>query len=174
MSRRAAISGLALIAACASVQQVDPAFTPAITNPAHEAGHGPVVWIDQAHNNIVSAKPDSRYAPFVAALRADGYTVRAFAARFDAASLRQVHVLVVGNALHDRNVKDWSLPTPSALGADEIRALSTWVHEGGRLLFVFDHMPAAGAASAPRRDMPRWRPWPHLMAQRSKPRAPCP
>jgi hypothetical protein len=56
-------------------------------------------------------------------------------------------VLVISNALADRNVGDWSLPTPSAFSETEIDALVEWVRDGGRLLLIADHMPFPGAAA---------------------------
>ena len=130
------LGALAIMASCSPSQQVDTAYRPPIPNPTHELGRGPVIWIDQAHNNIVTAEPSSRYTPFVAALRADGYVVRRLRSSFTPPTLNSVRVLVIGNALHSRNVNDWSLPTPSAFTADEIRAVHRWVFEGGRLLLL--------------------------------------
>lgn len=135
------------VAGCTPRQRVDPTFRPAIAAPTYPAGHGPVVWVDEAHHNITSARPGSRYAPFVATLRADGYDVRRLNVPFSDAALDSVRLLVIGNALHVRNVKDWSLPTPSAFTPEEVRSLYRWVLDGGSLLFLFDHMPYAGAAA---------------------------
>ena len=40
------------------------------------------------------------------------------------------------------------MPTPSAFSAAEIRVLRDWVHQGGSLLLIADHMPFPGAATA--------------------------
>jgi len=69
-----------------------------------------------AHHNFHTA--DGRYAPFAKLLRRDGYRVEAWRTPFGA--LRGVDVLVISNALHERNEKDWSLPTPSAFTTEEI------------------------------------------------------
>jgi hypothetical protein len=61
--------------------------------------------------------------------------------------LKGVDVLVISNALHERNVKDWSLPNPSAFTQDEIAVLHKWVEQGGSLFLIVDHMPFPGAAS---------------------------
>jgi hypothetical protein len=73
--------------------------------------------------------------------------VRPFRAAFSSAALADVRLLVIGNPLHSRNVKDWSLPTPSAFAPTEIRAVHAWVLQGGALLLLADHMPFAGAAA---------------------------
>ena len=127
------------------VQRVDTNFSPSLRNPpTYRRGDGPVIWIDEAHNNIVAIK--GRYEPFIAVLLKDGYVVKAFRVPFSTNSLTEVEVLVIGNALHNRNVNNWSLPTPSAFTEVEIAAIHRWISEGGRLLLLADHMPFAGAA----------------------------
>lgn len=53
---------------------------------------------------------------------------------------------MISNPLHERNIRDWSLPTPSAFTKEEIAALKNWVERGGSLLLIADHMPFPGAA----------------------------
>lgn len=132
------------ILACGSGQRADPAFRPSIAPATYALGRGPVVWVDEAHHNIVATA--GRYRPFVASLEADGYVVKPFRAEFSSLSLQEVGLLVIGNPLHTSNLKDWSLPAPSAFTASEIRALFEWVRGGGALLLLVDHMPFPGAA----------------------------
>lgn len=134
------------IAGLARAQQVqDPGFKPPVPRPAYEAGTGPRVAIDEAHHNFHTAT--GRYEPFAELLRRDGYRVSALDRRWSRATLEEVEVLVVANALNERNAEDWTLPTPSAFTADEIAALRAWVERGGSLLLIADHMPFAGAAN---------------------------
>ncbi len=136
----------ALLAAPAHAQQrSDPDFRPEIAAPRFEAGAGPVVAIDAAHENFHTG--DGRYAPFAALLAADGYRVRAGDTAFSADALAGIDVLVVANALHPSNVGNWRLPVASAFTAAEIAAVRAWVEGGGRLLLIADHMPFAGAAA---------------------------
>jgi hypothetical protein len=65
---------------------------------------------------------------------------------FTAASLAALDVLVIANPLAERNLDDWSLPTPSAFTPAEIAAVRGWVEGGGALLLIADHMPFPGAA----------------------------
>jgi hypothetical protein len=65
---------------------------------------------------------------------------------FSAKSLKGVDVLVISNALHERNEEDWSLPAPSAFTKDEIAALHGWVEKGGCLFLIVDHPPFPAAA----------------------------
>jgi hypothetical protein len=134
----------AVMFGCESGQRADPAFKPLIREPTHAVGAGPVIWIDEGHNNVVATT--GRYRPFVASLTADGYVVRPFRDEFASTSLDEVRVLVIGNPLHPRNVDDWSLPAPSAFSPTEVRALFRWVTQGGALLLLVDHMPFPGAA----------------------------
>lgn len=133
---------------CPSVlhaQQVpDLKYQPPLPNPAYGLGKGPRVGIDEAHHNFHTAT--TRYQPFAEFLRRDGYRVEAFKKTFTAESLREVDILVIANALHERNVRDWSLPCPSAFTTDEIVVLKRWVEQGGSLFLIADHMPFPGAA----------------------------
>jgi hypothetical protein len=80
-------------------------------------------------------------------LQSDGYVVRSSTVPFSAVSLDGAEILVISNALNERNVDDWSLPTPSAFTAAEIEAVRIWVEGGGCLWLIADHMPMPGAAS---------------------------
>jgi hypothetical protein len=137
---------LALAAATvAPAQQVgDPSFEPPIARPAYAAGKGPVVLLDEAHHNFHTAS--GRYQAFVRVLERDGYVVRPSRARFSKEALAGAAVLVIANALAERNREDWTLPTPSAFADDEVEAVREWVRGGGSLLLVADHMPFPGAA----------------------------
>ena len=131
----------------ARAQQVsDPDFKPPIAQPAYPVGRGPVVLLDEAHHNFHTAA--GRYLPFAELLRRDGYVVRASAGKFTKEYLKTGSVLVIANALHERNGDgDWSLPTPSAFTDEEIAAVADWVKAGGALFLIADHMPMAGAAA---------------------------
>lgn len=54
---------------------------------------------------------------------------------------------MISNALNERSVEDWSLPTPSAFSVEEIAAVRDWVVDGGGMWLIADHMPMLGAAS---------------------------
>ena len=143
---RAALT-LVLASIPAGAQQVpDSAFAPAIARPAFAEGAGPVVLVDEAHTNFHTT--DGRYYAFARLLRRDGYVVRGVREPFTRASLAGARVLVIANALHARNERDWTLPTPSAFSGEEIAAVEEWVREGGSLLLIADHMPFPGAADS--------------------------
>ena len=139
------VAAIALVAGGpAWAQQVsDTTFNPPIARPAYAEGRGPVVLIDEAHNNFHTA--DGRYLAFARLLRRDGYVVRSSKAPLTGSALSGARVLVVANALHERNRDDWDLPTPGAFSAEEIAAVRDWVAAGGSLLLIADHMPFPGA-----------------------------
>ena len=53
---------------------------------------GPVVGLDEAHNNV--ALTAGRYAPFIEVLEADGFVVRSLRTAFTPALLNVMHWLV--------------------------------------------------------------------------------
>jgi uncharacterized protein (DUF2249 family) len=141
----AVVMTIVLSGLSANAQQVaDTAFKPPIPNPAYPAGTGPVVLLDEAHFNFHTA--EGRYKPFADLLRRDGYDVKPSSSQFTKASLKSGQILVIANALAERNNSEWSLPTPSAFSAEEVEAVRDWVKEGGALLLIADHMPFPGAA----------------------------
>ncbi len=128
-----------------SRQQIgDETYEPVVEDPAYEVGKGPAVYIDEAHHNYHTL--DGRYQPFAKLLRKDGYRLAAFTTTFSQKELEEVDILVISNALNERNIEDWSLPTPSAFAREEIEAVSRWVEAGGALFLIADHMPMGGAA----------------------------
>jgi hypothetical protein len=141
---------LALALICAP----DRAATQAIANnetdvsvehPRYPIGAGPIVAIDEGHNNYHTLK--GRYAPFGAVLKNDGYRLTSLQGRIDSAAFGATRILVVANPLATSTVGNWKLPTPSAFGDDEIGILQAWVRNGGALFLIADHMPFAGAAT---------------------------
>lgn len=118
---------------------------PAIDDPAFGRGEGPTVWIDAGHNVMHTA--EGTYWALGEMLRRDGFRVRTWEGAFSDSLPPPGHVLLISNALANRNVSEWSLPTPSAFSDGEIEALVGWVREGGRLLLIADHMPFPGGAA---------------------------
>lgn len=136
---------LALCCLTIHAQQIaDTEYKPAIPKPAYEAGKGPLVFLDEAHHNFHTAA--GRYQTFAELLRRDGYVVQGSSAKFSKESLRPAKILVIANALNERNANHWTLPTPSAFTEEEIIAVREWVNNGGALLLIADHMPFPGAA----------------------------
>lgn len=127
-----------------SQQIADTTYSPIIPNPEYKAGIGPVVFIDEGHNNFHTK--NGRYKAFSKLLERDGYNVKAYKGAFRKAELSKGKILVISNALNEINVKDWVLPNPSAFTVSEIKIVEKWVYDGGSLFLIADHMPMAGAA----------------------------
>lgn len=142
------LSALLAVVSCShnhAIVSDDPSFQPEVDHPAFAAGTGLRVAIDESHCNRHTA--DGLYKPFAELLRRDGFVVTPSKSRCTAAALADIDILVISNALGERNCKGvWKLPTPSAFRPEEITAVETWVEEGGALLLIADHMPFAGAA----------------------------
>jgi hypothetical protein len=127
-----------------SQQVADTAFKPPIDKPAYQSGRGPVVMLDEAHFNFHTA--DGRYSTFADLVRRDGYVVTPSRVAFTKESLDKGKILVIANALAERNRASWQIPTPSAFTDEEVKAVREWVERGGSLLLIADHMPFPGAA----------------------------
>ena len=136
---------LAIASPLTSQQVADTSFIARLQNPAFKTGTGPVVLIDEAHNNFHTAS--GRYLAFAALLRRDGYVVRPSARVFTSEALAEGDALVISNAIGERNVDDWSLPVYPAFTEAEVAAVKQWVREGGSLMLIADHMPMPGAAA---------------------------
>jgi hypothetical protein len=128
-----------------SQQVADTTFNPAILKPEYTRGKGPVISIDEGHNNFHTGQ--GRYLPFARLLQSDGYVVKDYQGEFKEAQLTNVRILVIANALNKINIQDWFLPTPSAFSQTEIEVVRKWVNEGGSLFLIADHMPMGGAAA---------------------------
>jgi hypothetical protein len=126
-------------------QVSDTLFDPPIARPAFAAGSGPTVLLDEGHFNFHTV--EGRYAPFVRLLRRDGFVVRALREPLTPASLAPARILVIANALSERMSQGaWALPNAPAFSGAEIAVLERWVHQGGSLFLIADHMPFPGAA----------------------------
>ena len=127
-------------------QQVsDNNFDPNITSPKYQSGAGPTILLDEGHHNFHTL--EGRYSTFGKILRADGYVVRAHQGLVSSESLSEADILVIANALHEKNINNWVKPIHSAFSVDEIEALRQWVEQGGSLFLIADHMPFPGATA---------------------------
>lgn len=137
--------GTVLTAIAVSQQVADTAYLPPIDDPAYASGKGPVVFIDEGHNNL-NTRGD-RYLPFARLLERDGYITEGYTGLFDAEKLRKCRILVISNALHESNVTRWHKPVMSAFTPEETETVRQWVDGGGSLFLIADHMPLGGAAA---------------------------
>lgn len=144
-SKIVTILSLALSISVSAQQVPDTSYTYPIKLTAYEQGKGPMVYIDQAHNNFHTR--DGGFSPFSRMLERDGYRVNILDKTITSIDiLKNCKILVIANALNAINVQNWVLPTPSAFTVEEIDILRKWVENGGSLFLIADHMPFAGAA----------------------------
>ena len=128
-----------VVASCSdSPQQADPHFRPQNKHKTFTPNDSPVVLVDEAHHNFLTA--DGRYTPFALVLRSDGFTVEPNTQRFSKSALKNADILVIANAL-DRERTDWQPPYANALNDNEVSAVTQWVRAGGALLLIADHTP---------------------------------
>ncbi|MEM9855842.1 MAG: DUF4350 domain-containing protein [Bacteroidota bacterium] len=125
-------------------QIADTTYNPPIHSPAYAPGEGPIIFIDEGHNNFHTK--NGRYRAFSDLLTRDGYQALSYRGKFTKAKVAKGKILVISNALHTSNLGNWYLPNPSAFRNSEIKVIKQWVQEGGSLFLIADHMPMAGAA----------------------------
>jgi len=117
---------------------VDKTFFYVIKKPAYPGGKGPVVLIDEAHNNFHTAV--GTYLPFAELLRQDGYVVRRAEDKISSEMLKSGSIYVIADAQPPFKVGD-----PPTFAEEEIQVLNDWVKKGGSLFVITDHMPDPGA-----------------------------
>ena len=61
--------------------------------------------------------------------------------------LRECKILIIVNALNEKNVGNWQNPVYSAFTKQEISDITQWVSEGGSFFLIADHMPFPGAVN---------------------------
>lgn len=147
MSKLLRLGAIAVLTVGASLnaQQVpDRAFAPMIRVPAFAAGGGPVLCLDEAHDNYHTL--DNRFFAFGRLAERDGFRVQAIRQRLTSETLAACRLLVISNAQNGIPWNQQPQPTPSAFTTDEIASVQRWVAAGGSLLLIADHQPLAGAA----------------------------
>lgn len=117
---------------------VDQSFRYVIKNPAYPEEKGPVVLIDEAHNNFHTAV--STYLPFANLLKQDGYVVKRAKGKITTGFLSQGTIFVIADAQPPFKRGD-----PPTFSEGEIYILNDWVKKGGALFVITDHMPDPGA-----------------------------
>lgn len=117
---------------------VDRSFHREIKNTAYPLGKGPLVLIDEGHNNFHTA--EGTYLPFATLLVRDGYVVKGAKTKIKLKLLQSCNVFVIADAQPPRQKGD-----PPTFSQNEIDILNEWVREGGALFVITDHMPDPGA-----------------------------
>lgn len=139
------LSAILLTFSAAGQQVPDTGYAPVIENPAYAMGKGPLLFIDEGHNNFHTR--GDRYLPFARLLERDGYVTEGYLGQFESERLNKCRIMVISNALNEANIENWYKPVYPAFTEEEIRIVSQWVREGGSLFLIADHMPMGGAAA---------------------------
>lgn len=126
-------------------QNPDSSFTYKINKTAYEQGEGPVIMIDEAHNNYHTK--DVGFYALSKLLSEDGYKVIGLDTKItNSEILGTCEILIIANPLSALNIDNFGLPNYSAFTETEIETIVNWVSNGGSLFLIADHMPFAGGA----------------------------
>ena len=117
----------------------DPAFDPAVQNPAYPESTGPRVLLDGAHHNFFIQW--DFIEPFADLARADGYRPIIGKETFTLEYLAGFDIVVIITALPFDFTTKTEVTTESTFTDDEISVLHDWVDEGGSLLVFSEHAP---------------------------------
>lgn len=126
-----------------------PQYDVSVIDPAYEKGKGPVVLFDQGHHNLHSITGIQSYRAFADIIQNDGYVVKVNESKFIDENLEDRGILVIINALEERNVdrKTWEKPPYyPAFTPEEVKTVHEWVKKGGSLFLIADHQPFGQAA----------------------------
>jgi hypothetical protein len=118
------------------------AASPAASQSASTPKDGPVILIDEGHNNYGYDGSDQTFEQY---LSEHGFIVKKLKGQISEHILEGIQIFHTSNALAPENVDNWNLPTPSAFTTDEIRILLDWIRDGGSLLLAIEHMPFGGS-----------------------------
>ncbi len=102
----------------------------------------PVIVSAEGHNNF---RGRDSYREMELFLAREGFELRQYMGAITREALEGVSILHTDNALALENQDNWTLPTPSAFTSEEIKVIYNWVHDGGSLLMVIEHMPFGGS-----------------------------
>ena len=116
---------LLVVSSLIAQQAADTTFIPSNKIMTFNEGKKPIVLIDEAHNNFHTMA--GRYQAFAEVLKSDGYKVKPNTALFNLDSLKNVHILIISNALHQKNLENWDLPNYSAFTRNEIETIYHWL-----------------------------------------------
>ncbi|MFC2161254.1 hypothetical protein ACFLRW_00780 [Acidobacteriota bacterium] len=109
-------------------------------NPSYPMGKGPVVLVDEAHNNFHTVL--TTYLPFANLLTEDGYVVKRGLNKISKDLPDDVRIYVIADAQPPNKKTD-----PPSFDQREIRILTDWVTDGGSLFIITDHMPDPGVVA---------------------------
>lgn len=143
------VFGLALAAtlvstACRSDTEVqfpmrnDPNFTTKVEKPSFETENGPLIVIDEGHNNFFITT--DLIQPLLELLKSDGYRIDFSRGQLDSAALDQADIFLVITPMSSAYT-DFEENYSEAYLSEELAVLERWVREGGSLIVFSEHFP---------------------------------
>src|ERR1035437_4791595 len=125
------------------MQAIDYMYDPYIKTPSYDKDKGPIILVDQGHNNFSTM--ENRLRAPVTLFEKDGFRVSQLSGKIDINKLKGCKILYIPNALNEKSVEDWVNPTYQAFTKEEIAIIKQWVSDGGSLFLIVDHFPFPGS-----------------------------
>jgi hypothetical protein len=116
----------------------DQHFDSNISVPKYEFGKGPSVLIDGSHHNFFTVT--GLIQPLIDILISDGYRVSVSSTKHTEKTLSEFDIIVVATPM-SRSYKFFFQSYNGAFKKRELKAINTWVKEGGSLLMFSEHFP---------------------------------
>ena len=129
---------------CASDTEVqfpmrnDPNFATQVEKPSFEAEKGPLVVVDQGHNNFFTTT--GLIQPLLDLLNSDGYRIDFSDGTVDLATLDRADIFLVITPMSSP-YNDFEDDFSDAYSGKELTVLESWVREGGSLIVFSEHFP---------------------------------
>jgi hypothetical protein len=117
----------------------DPAFDPAVADPAYEPSKGPTILLDGGHHNFFIQW--DFIEPFAELARADGFRPAVGKEPFTTDYLKRFDIVMIVTALPFDFTTKTEVTTEVTFTDAEIEALHAWVEAGGSLLVFSEHAP---------------------------------
>ena len=141
MRRNLTIAVVLLLNSC--LGYAVPTYSAPVPPSVNDAAR-PVIVFAEGHNNFGDNR-ESFSAEMEKFLASEGFDLKQHMGAITREALKGVSILHTDNALAQENQDNWTLPTPSAFTPEEINIIYDWVHDGGSLLMVIEHMPFGGS-----------------------------
>ncbi|MAU91871.1 MAG: hypothetical protein CMQ03_06050, partial [Gammaproteobacteria bacterium] len=116
----------------------DPNFVTTIEKPSYEAERGPLIVVDNGHNNFFITT--GLIKPLLELLGSDGYRLDFSAGKVDLATLDRADIFLVITPMSSA-YNDFEDEFTEAYSTEEVVVLERWVRKGGSLIVFSEHFP---------------------------------
>ena len=135
---------IAVVLLLSSCQEYADSTYSDLSDPLVDDTVRPIIVFAEGHNNFGDNR-ESFAEEMKQFLAREGFELRIYMGAITREALKGASILHTDNALAPLNQDNWTLPTPSAFTSEEISVIYNWVHNGGALLMVIEHMPFGGS-----------------------------